>query len=239
MGNLTTEGNPRRIVRISSAFFMSTYEITWRQLFEILDPAETYRSYEGTREAVAARNQLEFPADVEWTLARKFCERLSSANGIKARLPTEAEWEYACRAGTTTLYGEWESIDDTKANVCRWQDRDGNVMHSDRRRRWFVAVGQYEGNRWGLHDMMGNADEWCLDTYSDGLDIGTLPQIDPVANIPGSVFRVVRGGRYSQAETVFARTGDAETASGRGVRLVVEVDDGMIAKCCTTKKVRE
>jgi hypothetical protein len=121
-------------------------------------------------------------------------------------------------------YGEWDSIDDTKANIGRWPDEAGASVYSKKEHRP-IPVGQYAPNRWGVHDMLGNLDEWCLDTYSDSADVRDLPPVDPVRASEWSVFRVVRGGSYIFGRTVFYKEGDAESGGFRGIRVVVEIDD--------------
>jgi formylglycine-generating enzyme required for sulfatase activity len=228
MGSPSENGNPLHVVKISKGFLISKYEITWKQFMQIsksrnIDPSIKDR-VEGP----------DYPATVLWMTANTFCGNLSIACGVKARLVTEAEWEYACRAGTTLPYGEWDSIDDTKANVSAWQTPEGKREYTNKKDFGFGSVGQYKPNRWGVHDMMGNVDEWCLDAYSDHIDIRTLPPVDPVATKAGGVFRVVRGGSSVSARTVFERTGDATSGGNRGIRLVIEIDDAIKAKLVET-----
>ena len=235
MGIAEQRDNPPRLVTISKGFLMSKYEITWRQFLRVVDPAEVDLATREVIEDVKEKQQWDYPAGVMWLLAKKFCDRLSAARGIRARLPSEAEWEYACRAGTTGLYGEWDSIDDSKANVSTWVGSDGKEVHSKKRFPWFVPVGQYQPNRWGLHDMMGNAREFCLDAYSERVNIGTLPNVDPVLHNKGALFRVIRGGSYLYAQTVYYRDGDATSGSHDGIRLVIEIDDAIRAKIVEVK----
>lgn len=231
MGSRSVGNNPPRIVKISKGFLLGKCEIVWRQFLSVVNTSDMMVVDQERVKAIRARKELELPADVDYLLAEKFCKELSAAKGIRVRLPTEAEWEYACRAGTTALYGEWDAIDDTKANVCQWVGPDGKEVFSRRKEQWLVPVGQYKGNRWGVHDMLGNADEWCLDSYSDRIDLGTLPTVDPLARKGDGLFRVVRGGSFNLAQTVFYRAGDATTAHGRGIRIVVEVDEQSRARC--------
>ena len=144
---------------------------------------------------------LEHPVEtVSWNDAVDFCHRLSALPEETAaarvyRLPTEAEWEFACRAGTTTPY--YFGDDPSKTGEYAWYDggklRAGPGMG--------VAppvtthpVGQKRPNAWGLFDMLGNVAEWCQDVY--GYDYyGKSPVENPVGPAEGSL-RVLRGGSW-------------------------------------------
>ncbi len=91
---------------------------------------------------------------IAWEDAAEFCRWLTSKSGRTYRLPSEAEWEYACRAGTTTLFATGDELADTRANI------DGVFGRA-------VKVGSYPANAWGLFDMHGNVQEWCQDSFSE------------------------------------------------------------------------
>ena len=89
---------------------------------------------------------------VSWLDAQEFCARLTAATGTKFSLPSEAQWEYACRAGTTTPFNTGDSLSHDQANF------GGKVGET-------TPVRKYAPNAWGLHDMHGNVWEWCQDSW--------------------------------------------------------------------------
>ncbi len=118
--------------------------------------------------------------------ASTYCKWLTAKTGHYYRLPTEAEWEYACRAGTTTAYsfGDDPSMLDNYA----WHDGNSNFKYH--------KVGTKEPNPWGLHDMHGNIWEWCQDIYGESY-YAESPAADPQGPIDASgAQRVIRGGYF-------------------------------------------
>jgi len=103
---------------------------------------------------------------VSWDHAVEFCQRLSQRTGRNYRLPTEAEWESACRAGTQTPFSFGETITPDLVNY------NGNYPYGSapkgEDRRQTTPVGQFPANSWGLYDMHGNVWEWCLDEWHEG-----------------------------------------------------------------------
>ena len=116
------------------------------------------------KEVPSRHKDDDFPVEmVTWDNAVEFCEILSSLPkeqraGRRYRLPTEVEWEYACRAGTTTTY----SFGDNGSRLGEYAWFNGNSNNQSH------AVGQKKPNAWGLYDMHGNVWEWCSDSYSGG-----------------------------------------------------------------------
>lgn len=128
---------------------------------------------------------------VSWDDCQLFLKRMSKKDGRSYRLPTEAEWEYACRSGTTTPFFFGNEITRDQANFA-----DGTAK--SRRQLKTVPVGTFPHNAWGLFDMHGNVWEWCADFY------GSYPRghvVDPEG--PGSGDgRILRGGAFVNREWV-------------------------------------
>ena len=130
---------------------------------------------------------------VSWDDCQEFLHKLSELDGKSCRLPTEAEWEYACRAGTTTRFFFGDTISANQTNF----DGNGNNPYGGNGQQEVyrgktTPVGGLPPNAWGLYDMHGNVDEWCADWYGD-YPRGDV--IDPQGSQRGNR-RVMRGGWY-------------------------------------------
>ena len=168
-------------VTLTQDFELCQYEVTQRQYLEIT----------GKNPSKFAEAGLDFPVDsVSWEEAMEFCRKLTERDHVSGRLapdreytlPTEAQWEYACRAGTTTAY----SYGDDRAQLgdYAWStENSGKTTHT---------VGGKKPNAWGLHDMHGNVYEWCRDSWDGVSDYASGAATDPVGT-EGS-YRVIRGG---------------------------------------------
>jgi formylglycine-generating enzyme required for sulfatase activity len=141
--------------------------------------------------------------NVTWNDAVEFCRWLGRKEGKVYRLPTEAEWEYACRAGTSTRYHNGDDPD-ALGEVARVADGSGRttfphvhqmVIPSGGPARFTAPVGSYAPNAWGLHDMHGNVWEWCSDWYGEDYYAGS-PAEDPRGPDSANV-RVRRGGAWN------------------------------------------
>lgn len=171
-------------VTISRDYYLGAYEVTQSQYQKIM--GENPSHFQGAKVAGDSSNH---PVEqVLWEEAVEFCRRLSLLPEEKAarrvyRLPTEAEWEYACRAGTETT---WSFRDNEELLV----DYAWYAKNSDSKTH---AVGQKKPNARGLYDMHGNVWEWCRDYYGS-YDINQ--RLDPVGPTKGS-FRVRRGGGWN------------------------------------------
>jgi formylglycine-generating enzyme required for sulfatase activity len=182
-------------VTISKPFFMGVHEVTQRQWEKVM----------GKNSSHFKQVDSDFPVDqVRWVEAVDFCNRLSNlADENKAgrvyRLPTEAEWEYACRAGTTTTFHVGNALSSKQANF-DGQFPFGNADKGPTVRKP-VKVGSYPPNAWGLFDMHGNVAEWCADWYDPDY-YKSSPKANPngpakgvmATGFPKDFFRVVRGG---------------------------------------------
>lgn len=165
-------------VTLTKSYFLGVYEVTQDQYEKVMGSNPNgFRGSKNPKETAVE--------DVSWTKAVSFCKRLSEipeekAAGREYRLPTEAEWEYACRAGSTTSYSFGETAESLGAYAW-FKGNSGSKIH---------RVGEKQANRWGLYDMHGNVWEWCEDRFEI---YPTGASTDPKGPSEGS-FRVYRGG---------------------------------------------
>ena len=171
------DGDTAHVVVLTKAFSIGVHEVTQAQFQRVMgsNPSE----FKGPQHPVEG---------VSWREAVEFCSKLSAlpaerAAGRVYRLPTEAEWEYACRAGTKTEYSFGDS--DSKLGDYAWYgENSGSKTH---------AVGGKQPNAWGLHDMHGNVWEWCRDSHAP-YPSGNVT--DPSGPASGAI-HVIRGGGWS------------------------------------------
>ncbi len=201
-GRSSDEG-PQHRVTISHGFYMGKYEVTQAQW-----------------KAIMGNNPSRFKGDnlpveeVSWNDVQKFIQKLNRQTGLHFRLPTEAEWEYACRGGTDTAfcYGDSES----QLGDYAWYGSNSNSKTH--------PVGQKQPNAWGLYDMHGNVWEWCSDWY-DSDYYKNSPSTDPTGPATGDL-RVFRGGSwYNSAQYCRSALRDWNDPSSRfhnlGFRLIL------------------
>ena len=203
--NRLADEGPVHKVKIDS-FWIGKFEITW-DIFElfmlreldskkVLDGSEVKIDVDGISGATTPYVDMSFgmgsdgyPAiSMTQLSASKFCEWLSAMTGNYYRLPTEAEWEYACRAGSKTAYHFGDSTEDL-ADYAWYESNSEGKYHK---------VGQKKPNDWGLHDMHGNVAEWTLDQYSPKTYYSYVGKTtkNPL-NIATKLYpRVVRGGSW-------------------------------------------
>jgi formylglycine-generating enzyme required for sulfatase activity len=176
-------------VTLRQGFWLGKFELTQGQWKQVMD-TEPWKGREHIREGA------DYPATfVSWEEAMDFCRKLTEhehqaghlPDGWQITLPTEAQWEYACRAGTTSLYGFGDDPRDLAEYAWFEQDPDkeGSYPHQ---------VGLKRENAWGLCDMHGNVWELCRDTYEEILPGGRDPEITAAG-----AFRVIRGGSWKSA----------------------------------------
>ena len=197
LGRYVTEG-PETQVTIRRGFWMGRYEVTQAEYLELMGQNPSHFTGDSNRPV----------EQVEWFEAAAYCDALTARQknqgglpaGYAYRLPTEAEWEYACRAGTTTTFNPGNEMRSGTANFhgqYEYPPCDGVPDYCLNLDGVFlegtVPVGRFAPNAWGLHDMHGNVYEWCADWWSETLPGGTV--IDPTGPADGAP-RVIRGGGW-------------------------------------------
>lgn len=199
-------GEDQAEVMISKGFWAGRFEVTQSEWLRIAGAApESFNVGESDRHPMYR---------IDWAQAGNFCERLTElahASGElpmdwRIRLPTEAQWEYAARAGTTTATVFGNSLSSTQANF-RGAPYNGAAVGPSL--DVTVPVGSYEANAWGLFDVHGNVYEWTRDWYHAALPGGVDPDLEDAigtANEAGSYSRVRKGGCYAD-EGMFLRSG--------------------------------
>ena len=155
-------------VTITRDFFMGKYEVTQSQWEAIM----------GNNPSSGEKEAMLPVTDVSWVDCQKFLKKLNEKTKGNFRLPSEAEWEYACRAGTTTAFSFGNELKPQDAN------------HASSGINKPIKVGSYKPNRFGLYDMHGNVNEWCNDWFKA---YPTNPVTDPTGPANGE-YRIVRGG---------------------------------------------
>ena len=171
--------HPAHPVHITKAFYMGAFEVTNAQ-YEQFDPShKALRGKQGF-----SKEDNEAVVFVNWVEANRFCQWLSKKEGKTYRLPTEAEWEYAARAGTTTKYAFGDTLNAKQAKFSAGKLGIGET----------AEVGSFPPNNWGLFDMHGNVWEWVEDCYAQNY---TDAPTDGSARIfPACGSRVLRGGSW-------------------------------------------
>ena len=203
---------PQHRVTISRGFYIGKYEITQAQWTSVMH-AQPWASKSHVEE-----NPHHPAVYISWEDVQEFTRRLNRMAGAEVyRLPTAAEWEYACRAGTATPWSFGE--DDSALQKYAWYA--DNTWEVDE--RYGHAVGTKLPNSWGLHDMHGNVWEWVQDWYSNET-YSNSPEVDPKGPAEGFL-RVGRGGAFGNYGHVLRsanRSGGDPTSrnAGTGARLV-------------------
>jgi formylglycine-generating enzyme required for sulfatase activity len=185
-------------VVLTHGVWLGVYPVTQEQWQAVIGNNPSRFCAEGTgKDWVKKLDTRQFPVEnVSWEDALEFCSRLAQLEGGKNetyRLPTEAQWEYACRAGTRTPFHFGASLNGTEANCDGTRPYGASTRGKDLQRT--CAVGAYVGNAFGLFDMHGNVWEWCADWFADDA-YQQENRTDPVGPFVG-VTRVVRGGSWN------------------------------------------
>ena len=202
------EDELEREIIFTQGFFIGKYEVTQTEWEEVMKTSPS--KFSGAN----------LPVDsVSWNMANEFCQKLNEIestagrlpNGWEYQLPTEAQWEYACRAGTSSVFPWGDSISEKRAN------------YSITGLEETMPKGSYPGNAWGIHDMLGNVSEWCKDWYGPFLKSDNT---DPRGPELGT-YRVVRGNAWVDesdkmrvARRVYKRMNLIHSAQGFRISLV-------------------
>lgn len=179
---------PRHRVRITHSFYLGKHEVTQAQ----------WRAVMGTQPSFC-KSDAHPVESVSWQDCRAFMEKLNrrfGREGVTFGLPTEAQWEHACRAGTST----WFSFGDDQALL------DAHAWYGRNSGKKLQPVGRKKPNPWGLHDMLGNVTEWCEDRY-DADYYKNSPEVDPPGPSKGAS-RVLRGGSFYDDTPDYFRSSD-------------------------------
>lgn len=202
----TNEG-PQTRMGMSRGFWMSRYEVTQAEF-------ESVMGFNGSFFTGA-----DLPADqVSWEEAIGYCQKLTLREraagrlpeGLVFRLPTDAEWEYACRAGTTNATSFGDKLSSTQANFDGTKPYNGADKGPDLGST--TKVGSYPPNAWGLHDMHGNVSEWVSDWTTGGLPGGSMSDLIEVSTPTVTPFRIHRGGAW-HSEGAQCRSGARSTVT--------------------------
>jgi formylglycine-generating enzyme required for sulfatase activity len=213
-------------VTISKSFYMQTTEVTQGQ-WQALMGTEPWKSEQNGKKGSVfsstkyVKEGVNYPASyVSWDEAVLYCKKLSEKEGKTYRLPTEAEWEYACRAETKTTWGFGDG--DVLLERYAWY-YDNADNHGA---KYAHQAGLKKSNAFGLHDVHGNVNEWCHDYYGENY-YEQSPEKDPTGPAEGP-FRVLRGGswrNFTRDSRSASRLGSrAYRGYNVGFRLVCELD---------------
>jgi formylglycine-generating enzyme required for sulfatase activity len=196
---------PAHEVRFRRPFAVARYEVT-QELYEVVAGQNPSR-WKGPRNSVEM---------VSWDEAVAFCAKVTAelrrrkllAEGEEVRLPSEAEWEYACRAGTTTAYSFGDRVEDLRDHAWYKPNSPGEDP----------PVGKKKSNAWGLYDCHGYVWEWCQDAWQ--VNYRGAPADGSAVQVPGAEERVLRGGSFADdAESCRSASRRREAAGTRSDKI--------------------
>ncbi|MEO1743101.1 MAG: formylglycine-generating enzyme family protein [Cyanobacteria bacterium J06629_9] len=184
-------------------FFMGKYPVTQAQWRALTAMAKADRDLHDLEPDPSNFKGDDLPVEqVNWYDAMEFCARLSAATGRTYTLPSEAQWEYACRAGTETPFHFGETITTELANYrgtdrkeYNWSGSYGRGPKGEYREKT-TAVGQFPANDFGLYDLHGNLWEWCLDDYHDSYEGAPVDGSAWLNSEERNSRKVLRGGSW-------------------------------------------
>jgi formylglycine-generating enzyme required for sulfatase activity len=185
--------SPQHQVTIAYPFFMGQHPVTQAQWQQVIKMPQVNRPLPANP---AEFKDTNLPVEnVSWLEAAEFCRRLSKNTSHAYCLPTEAEWEYACRAGTTTPFHFGETIDTALANYNGKETYGRGVLGEYRKKT--TSVGTFPANNFGLYDMHGNVWEWCEDDWHESY---AGAPVDGSAWVHSTTqkkrFKILRGGSW-------------------------------------------
>jgi formylglycine-generating enzyme required for sulfatase activity len=235
------------VVKITRPFHLAIHEVTVAQFRRFVEETGYVTDVEretAAQEETGSWRRPGFPQEenhpavwISWNDALAFCRWLSRRERGRFRLPTEAEWEYACRAGTVTPFSFGQQTDHTDQANCHDRatespsDLDWQDDHP-----FTAPVGVCRANRWGLHDMHGNAYEWCSDWYDERYYCKSPtrnpegPSAEEIESLHDLPARVLRGGSHSSA-VAYARSANRapcyphRTNCGIGFRIAMDTPE--------------
>ena len=192
-GTFKMEGH---LITLSKPYYIGVFEVTQKQYELVIgsNPSQ-YKGDMRPVEQVSWNTIRGDSATCNWPSSanvdpNSFMGKIQARTGLTFDLPTETQWEYACRAGTTSEYHNGGSMAGDLKSLGRYRENrsDGKGGSSDAH----TIVGSYQPNVWGLYDMHGNVREWCLDWWSENLSSGVTDPTGPSAG----PYRVLRGGSW-------------------------------------------
>ncbi len=199
-GNEQSDEQPIHEVQLKE-FLIGKYAVTnsqWQAVMKAKGSANCDKKFQGDLQPVVG---------VSWTESREFCQKLAQQSGRAVRLPTESEWEYACRAGTTTPFAFGKNITTDQVNY------NGNYPYGDapkgKYREVTVNVDSFKPNVWGIYQMHGNVWEWCADDWHDnynGAPADSRIWIKDIKNYEApETLKLLRGGSWN-LHAIFCRS---------------------------------